>query len=460
MRKFFFVFLLCSGQAFAAPPSTGTVTPVGWVNGTRYMKCDGVTDDTTGLQNAVNDAANGTLMLPKGICNISATIVITSTIHIIGAGGGSNQLFAGTTLEWVGASTTTPMIDLQGVRDASFQDFLIETTSANPLAIGIQSTTISGKQSGKDQFYRIFMNGTSTGLGKGYAFVVGSGGDNNNDQATFIDNIIANYTIAGWSFEGGESQNHKMINCSFLGWNAGHATLPNQYGVTTILGASNGGNFAWIGGYGCCNGGADFFLGAPRNTISIENADFESSDRFLVTTGSTGNAWPILIEATRWAGNALDSDGIAINYGLAGTLTLIGNLIGDAGVTDSAALQIGLASGATHIAAVAIGNWVNTSLANPFTQLFGNTTGVWTLLGNKVGYPTITQPLNTLMSNQQAVTIANLPACNIGSVGAHASVSNGQTSPPFNGAVSTTGAVYAPVGCVQTGASSYGWVYQ
>jgi len=95
-----------------------------------------------------------------------------------------------------------------------------------------------------------------------------------------------------------------------------------------------------------------------------------------------------------------------------------------------------------------------------------------TVIGNPTGSGAPAQPITLsssllfsgttliLSTGAAAVAIASLPTCNSTSVGQFATVNNGQTSPPFNGTVSTTGAVYAPVGCVQTGASTYGWVYR
>jgi hypothetical protein len=53
-----------------------------------------------------------------------------------------------------------------------------------------------------------------------------------------------------------------------------------------------------------------------------------------------------------------------------------------------------------------------------------------------------------------AFTIATLPACQNALRGARAYVTNGQSSPPFLGAVSTTGSTAAPVLC-----NGSAWVY-
>jgi hypothetical protein len=55
-------------------------------------------------------------------------------------------------------------------------------------------------------------------------------------------------------------------------------------------------------------------------------------------------------------------------------------------------------------------------------------------------------------------TVATLPTCTSGIVGALASVNNGVTSPTYFGAVSTTGTATDPVYCNYNG-STYGWVY-
>lgn len=53
-----------------------------------------------------------------------------------------------------------------------------------------------------------------------------------------------------------------------------------------------------------------------------------------------------------------------------------------------------------------------------------------------------------------ASTIAALPTCNAAAQGMRGTVTNGQTTPTFLGAVSTTGAVVAPVFCNGTA-----WLY-
>jgi hypothetical protein len=81
----------------------------------------------------------------------------------------------------------------------------------------------------------------------------------------------------------------------------------------------------------------------------------------------------------------------------------------------------------------------------------GNTDNFWSLGTSSVMYSNVFGRQVTT----GGYTIGTLPTCNAGNIGARAYVTNGQTTPTFMGAVSTTGAVVAPVFCTGAG----GWVY-
>lgn len=420
--------------------------PGGFVNATA-MKCDGVTDDTASFQAAIASSYGKTLVIPSGICNISSTIVITGTIHILGAGSAADSSHAPTTLEWTGSNSTIPMIDLQGVRESTFEEFLIESSNANPLDVGIRSQTITGRTATANIFRHIQMNGTGIGLHKGWQFIAGTGGNNNNDVNSFFDCKVSNYTKAAWSFEHTQSKGHNFYDCQFAG--AGGQTL--QYGVTTALGAGNaGGSFAWFGGGGYGNAEADFYLGSANDAILISGANIEFSGRLLETTNSGSNSWPVTIQGVRFASDGLNPDGQAIIYTARGPLVLIGNVIGaDLGIS----LQINSENNASA-SGVAIGNTIYTTLANPFIN------GNWVSIANNLNSGPNTLYPNTMMGNQIVTVISSLPTCAAGNLGQQAVISNGVASPAFNGTVSTTGTSYDPVACSQVGASTYGWVYR
>ena len=347
-----------------------------WVDGGLYMAADGVTDDTAGMQAAVAAATLGTLFLPKGVIVISNSIVITNQIHIIGAGSSQASNTATTTLLWRGTSAI-PMLDLQGIVGAVFEDFLIQSDAAAFLAAGIRSQSISGRSSGLNSFLRIYMNGTTAYLGKGWQYAPGTGGDVNNDENFFDHCFVNNFTIAGWSFEHSQSRLHKLISCSYYGRNnAGTA------GVTTTLGTSNqGGSFTYIAGTGG-NVDVDFILGGANDPILISGSSFEGSGRLLTTINQGGNSWPITISGVSWAGDTLNADGKAIIYQGQGPLNIIGSYLNSGGFT-AKACQF-LINGFYPISGIAIGNSVGSSLAQPFVGTSFTGASPWVLIGNTI----------------------------------------------------------------------------
>lgn len=61
----------------------------GFVNLGDYCVGDGVTDDSDGIQNALNDAAGGTLIVPTGTYLFSKTLVVPSNTKVVGQGSSS-----------------------------------------------------------------------------------------------------------------------------------------------------------------------------------------------------------------------------------------------------------------------------------------------------------------------------------------------------------------------------------
>ena len=352
------------------------------INATSYgVKCNGTTDDTVALQNAVNAAAGQTLLLPHGICQISKSIVFGATSYTVqGQGGGPDPSQASTTLRWAG-DAQSPMIRLTGTARSLFWGFLIYTSSSFPLAVGIQSEAGPTGRTGVNTFQDLFMNGTTTALGKGFAFVFAPGGiDAGNDTSNFINVQIYNFATAAWSFEHSQSKGHQFFGCRYEGL----GPTSSNYGITTALNGRTGGSFAWNGGGGG-NVGVDFYLGQNNDTILISSGNFEGSGRLLATSGGTYVPWPVTIQGVRWAANNLNSDGIAIQYTFwNGPLNMIGNFIGD-GSSLKKPLQIQVASdgGQYPQNGIAIGNNVLSSLAQPFTSS-SSPQGAWRLYGNTV----------------------------------------------------------------------------
>ncbi len=200
---------------------------------------------------------------------------------------------------------------------------------AIPLSVGIQSEAGVTGATGANTFRDIFMNGESSGLDKGFAFIKGAGGvDTGNDTSVFDHCSVDNFATAGWSFEHGQSKSHTFLACRF---SASSGT--GLYGVSTALGAGGtleGGSFQWFGGGGNWCKEADFYIGNPNDTCVISGANFESSNRFLEQPAGifTSAFFPVFIQGCRWSGDQLNADGIAINYRSGGPVVLIGNVIG------------------------------------------------------------------------------------------------------------------------------------
>jgi hypothetical protein len=109
-----------------------------WTDPLAYgAKCDGVTNDTTALQQAINATpSGGTLFFPQGnFCLVSSTLTISKAIKLFGSGWGTGLLVA---------SSLGPSSDVIHVHGGSsyisglvMEDFSIATESGTPGRYGI-----------------------------------------------------------------------------------------------------------------------------------------------------------------------------------------------------------------------------------------------------------------------------------------------------------------------------------
>lgn len=158
-------------------------------------------------------------------------------------------------------------------------------------------------------------------------------------------------------------------------------------GGTLNIASVTGGDFNALNMGIAHNGGCDFFLGSPNDTINIIGGNSESSARLLCTLTATSAGWPVIISGIRWSPDQINPDQKAILWQMKGGLTLMNNLIGTANVGSYPFASLEASSFGTQ--AVAIGNvwsW-DTAVAgsNPFVATAGSGGRTqWRLIGNTI----------------------------------------------------------------------------
>jgi hypothetical protein len=196
----------------------------------------------------------------------------------------------------------------------------LKSSRDHPLVAAIRSQNGPGNlvSPTSDRFENVFIDGTNPGgLGIGFQFALGPGGDRNNDFGFFLGCSVNNFTKAGWSFEHSQSVAHTLVRCHLNGYGVG------RYGVTTALGPTgNGGNFAAYASSGAGNTGADFYLGSPNRTIVIDNFDSENSARLLDCAGSGSAGFPVTIRGARFASTRVAPDHFVVRYTYPGPLEI------------------------------------------------------------------------------------------------------------------------------------------
>lgn len=94
-------------------------------------KGDGSTDDTTPIQNAINDAqaSGGVVYLPTGVYLVSATLTVTAAgVSIVGAGKTATIIKTNSsTLDIVAIGNTGAPFNVGGIRDLSFNSSVTRT---------------------------------------------------------------------------------------------------------------------------------------------------------------------------------------------------------------------------------------------------------------------------------------------------------------------------------------------
>lgn len=280
-----------------------------------------------GIQAAIDyiGTNGGKLFIGPGSYTISTKLTFdpqsNASISILGAGVPGGGALPGTLLIWAGNSTD-PLLDLRGVRDSRFEGFGIRASSSFPLAMGIRSITVTGGAlPAYNQFKDIWIDGTTNAVTKGIAIVPGTLGDTWNASFVYENVTISNYTTAAVSIEHDQAGGHLFYGCNFYN---------GQRGIATNQGASShGGSYHWYGGTMSGHTVSDFDMGGGNSrTLIISGHDSEGSSRLIATDSSTGT-FPVTVQDTRFACNALNADGYAIVYQYSGPLVLTGSSFGE-----------------------------------------------------------------------------------------------------------------------------------
>lgn len=346
------------------------------------LPAHGGTVDARGITNTTINGltisiSGTTILFPALTFTVTASIVVSNAaglnaIQIKGCGS-SPVGNSATGFVWAG-NATDPVFLISGVRDSNFSDFFIGAQGVACRA-GIQSQTLTATSMTNNRFYNIVMFGASkqaaTGLQKGWRWVAGTGGDNNNSENYLAGCGVFNYGTTAYSIEHSQSLKHVFVNCQFNAGNIGVNCL-NDADFT------GGGSFVFFGGGGGNQADADFVVTANDFNM-IQAVLSENSNRFI-RTGGTSVTSPLSVIANRFATNSLNADNIVINCNFQGGCTMVGNTFDSVATGRSPAFvqanNSGKASGS-----VAIGNNIfwDTAVAgnNPFQ-------GTWSLSKNWV----------------------------------------------------------------------------
>lgn len=287
-------------------------------------KGDGIADDTTALQNAINNCH--IVLLPDGGFKITATLAIDERSGLVLRGTGMRGFNNGTGLTgglgsviiWAG-NTTDPAIKVTGSADVTIDQVKIFAQTSSPLDTGIRYETKTGRLNTHNALRNVgvFSDGILGSLHYGVRFVAGTGGDANNDQGMFDYLTLAGYDTAGIDINHAQSVDHRFYNL-IIGSGVGTTT----YGITAATGAT----FSVYGGGGGGHSGADFNVrGTAFSPITISDFHTENSAHFLITQGGTpiNAAGGVTLIGCSFTDGSVAANGRVIDFETQGPLTII-----------------------------------------------------------------------------------------------------------------------------------------
>lgn len=279
---------------------------------------DGVADDTSALQSAINSAITNkrSIYLPAGKYKITDTLFFTNADGLMFFGDGSG--FEGPTRLDSGADMPTkPMLSFADCRNIALRDFATRCSSSQRIKCAIQFTNGSGTSVTPTTYLLenlyLYSTNNATGQTNGVLFALGAGGDANNDFGTFVNCVISNYDNAAVKIEHTQSREHRFYGCYFQ---------TGTYAIDT-----EGYSFFWFGGNVSEHSGADFNLAQVQQSSVISGLSSEQSNRLLRSNTSSADGY-VSISGVRYAADLLNADRRVIDYRHRGSLVLKGNIFG------------------------------------------------------------------------------------------------------------------------------------
>ena len=314
---------------------------------------DGSVDTTAALQAAVTAAKSGVqgkrLAMPAGgICKLSATILASDVIGFVLDGNGVKFTWSG--------NTSTPMFLCRDCRESRLHGFQVEVSTAALVRAVFQFENGSGSlvTPTNNTVENVFVECVNGGCTDAIRMAVGAGGNNNNDFNAFKHVSVNNVANSCGKIEHSQSK-HNVFEDFACGNN----------GIGAHIIEVVAGSFHCVRCQGGYSTGADFYMADTSDGVLVLEGNFEGSARLLETGGPSGAPYPVTIQSTRWANNNLHADKKAIAFKFPGPLILLNNLF--EGATENEPMEISFTPGGGIGALVSLGNYVASTLANPYT---------------------------------------------------------------------------------------------
>jgi len=291
-------------------------------------------------------AKAGAVYLPEGRYPVSAQVLLQSAygVEIFGDGEFATQLYPIATFS--GA-----VLSLQDCHSCTVSNLGIycPTTAPGGDAItvqtaieSVQNNALSVISPSRNLFSHVNVQGNGV-LADGF-LVTYTSTDAGNDFHRWEHSTIGGYTFSGVHFVGYQTHLNEIVHCDINGLNAAQTAALGSYGIYAASSGTNCASFCVDGGAIGGHAVADYYIGGGAvNAFNIKNVSSENSYRLLVTANNAGNPCGLL-ENVRFASDAMAADGYAIQWQLAGTLTLEGGQIGTNGTTSAAQPTIQLSS--------------------------------------------------------------------------------------------------------------------